>query len=132
VDVMSTNLASAAVGRCGCHEWHPVVAIDGWMVRRGGSELVPVPTWAETGGIWRPGHCELSHEELTRRIQAAGGIGCGYALEATTLLSGETELTNGLHRWVVATKLGIEGVPVRMRHETEPVWAWPATGDYYG
>jgi hypothetical protein len=76
------------------------------------------------GGIWRPGHCELTHEELTDRIQVAGGVACGYALDATMLLSGEIELTNGLHRWVVASELGIDVVPVKMRYETEPVWAW--------
>ena len=123
VDV-STDLAPAAVGRCGCHEWHPVTAIGGWMVRRGGSALIAVQEWAETDGIWRLGHSELTHEELTRRIEAARRIACGYALEATTLLSGEIELANGLHRWVVARELGIDVVPVRMRIETEPVWAW--------
>ena len=40
------------------------------------------------------------------------------------LLSGEIELTNGLHRWVVTSELGIDVVPVKMRYETEPVWAW--------
>jgi hypothetical protein len=39
--------------RCDCHEWHPVAAIGGWMVRRGGNDLIPARTWAETGGIWR-------------------------------------------------------------------------------
>lgn len=117
---------------CGRHELHSVAAIASWKVRRGGSDLVPVPEWAETGGIWQPDHCEFSHEDLTARVRAAGEIACGYALEATTLLSGEIELTNGLHRWVVATELGIDVMPVRMRHETEPVWAWPETGDYCG
>jgi len=72
------------------------------MVRRGANDLVLVRTWAQTGGIWRQGHCELTHAELTGRVQAAGGITCAYALEATTLLSGEFELVNGLHRWAVA------------------------------
>ena len=72
-----------------------------------------------------PGHCELAYEELADRIRAAGGIACGYALEAMTLLSGEIELANGLHRWAVAGELGIDVVPVGMRTETEPVWAWP-------
>ena len=121
---MITDPPRRTVARCDCHEWHPVAAIGGWMVRRGGSVLVPVPDWVENGGIWRPGHCELTHEELTDRIQVAGGVGCGYALDATMLLSGEIELTNGLHRWVVASELGVDVVPVKMRYETEPVWAW--------
>lgn len=89
-----------------------------------GTGLIPVPVWAETGDIWRPGHCELNHEELTSRIQGAGGIACGYALEAMMLLSGEIGLANGLHRWVVASELGVDVVPVKMVIETEPVWAW--------
>lgn len=51
------------------------------------------------------------------------GIACRYAIEATTLLSGEIELANGLHRWVVARELGI-GLVLHMRIETEPGWAW--------
>jgi hypothetical protein len=41
-----------------------------------------------------------------------------------TLLSGEVELANGLHRWAVADELGIGVVPVAMRAETEPAWGW--------
>jgi hypothetical protein len=41
-----------------------------------------------------------------------------YALEATTLLSGELELVDGLHRWAVDLKLGIGVVPVKMVIET--------------
>jgi hypothetical protein len=48
----------------------------------------------------------------------------GYALEATTLLSGGTGLANRLHRWVVTQELGIEMVPVHMRTETELAWGW--------
>jgi hypothetical protein len=33
-----------------------VVDISDWMIRHGGSALIPVRTWARTGGIWRPGH----------------------------------------------------------------------------
>ena len=36
---------------------------------------------------------------------------CAYALETTTLLSGEIELANGLHRWAVAREIGIGVVP---------------------
>jgi hypothetical protein len=120
------------MARCDCHEWHSVAAIGDWMVRRGGNDLIPARVWAEKGGIWRPGHCELTHEDLTGRIRAAGGIGCGYALQATKLLSGETELVNGLHRWVVTTELGISMVPVKMVIENESPFAWPLADDYYG
>ena len=34
--------------------------------------------------------------------------------KARTLLSGEIELVDGLHRWVVATELGVGVVPVEM------------------
>jgi hypothetical protein len=121
---VNTGTSSVTVCRCDCHEWHRVVDIGDWMVRRGGGDLIPARTWARTGGVWRPGHCELTHEDLTARIQAAGGIACGYALEALTLLSGKVQLANGLHRWVVADELGIGMVPVEMRTETEPVWGW--------
>ena len=94
------------------------------MVRRGGSDLIPARSWAQTGGIWRPGHCELTHEELVARIRGADGIACGYAIEARALLSSEIELVNGLHRWAVADELGVDVVPVTMATETEPVWAW--------
>jgi hypothetical protein len=120
---MDARAGSAAAPRCDCHEWHQVADIADWVVRRGGNDLIPARAWAESG-IWRPGHCELSHEELTGQIQAAGGIACGYALEAMTLLSGEIELVNGLHRWVVAQELGVGMVPVKMVIETAPVWAW--------
>jgi hypothetical protein len=41
--------------QCDCHQWYRIEAISGWMVRRGGSDLVPVPFWAEAGGIRLPG-----------------------------------------------------------------------------
>jgi hypothetical protein len=41
-------------------------------------------------------------------------------LEAVALPSGEIDLINGLHRWVVARDLGIEVVPVSMMLEAEP------------
>jgi hypothetical protein len=122
---MSTDQLVPAVHRCACHEWHPVAAIGDWMVRRGGDDLILARVLAETSGIWRPGHCELTHEDLADRIRAAGGIGCGYALQATKLLSGETELVNGLYRWVVTTELGISMVPVKMVIENESPFAWP-------
>lgn len=57
-------------------------------------------------------------------MQAAEGVTCAYALEATTLLSGKLELVNRLHRWAVALELGIGFVPVKMVIEAEPVWDW--------
>jgi hypothetical protein len=107
---------------CDCHGWYDITEIGAWLVQRAGSRTVR--DWASNGGIWRPGHCELSHEELTSMIRGAGGISCGHALKAMTRLSGEIELTNGLHRWAVSAELGIRLVPVEMITETEPVWAW--------
>jgi hypothetical protein len=120
------------MGHCDCHEWHPVAAIGDWLVRRGGNDLIPARTWAETGSIWQPGHCDITHEELAALIRSAQGVTCGHALKARILLDGSTELVNGLHRWAVADELGINVVPVEMRIETEPVWAWPPIEDYYG
>ena len=95
--------------------------------------LIPLRAWSGQRGIWRDRHCELSHEDPDQPDPDGWGIGCVYNLEVTTLLSGETKLTNGLHRWVVDAELGVDVVPVKMRHETEPVWAWPAAaGDYCG
>lgn len=109
---------------CDRHKWYRVADIGGWMVRRGGSDLILVTAWAQIGGIWRPGHCELTHQDLTARVQAAGRIACSHALKARALLSGEIELVNGLHRWVVASELGISVVPVKMTIEIESPWAW--------
>jgi hypothetical protein len=122
--LVGTHSSSDTTARCDCHEWHPVAAIGDWMVRRGGNDLIPARTWAQTGGIWRPGHCELTHEDLADRIHAAGGIACDYAIKARMLLSGEIELVNGLHRWVVAEELAIETMPVEMSLETEYSWSW--------
>lgn len=122
---------SSVAARCGCHEWHPVPTIGGWMVRRGGSDLVLVPRGRRRRDL-APGPLRAQPRGADRPGAGCRGIACGYALKATTLLSGEIGLTNGLHRWVVATELGIEVVPVSMRHETEPMWAWPTASDYCG
>jgi hypothetical protein len=44
--------------------------------------------------------------------------------EATTLLDGRIDLTNGVHRWAVATELEVMRVPVRMTYESaENAWS---------
>lgn len=110
------------MAKCDCHDWHDITEVGEWLVQRAGFRTVR--QWALEGDIWRPGHCELSRQELTRRIRAAGRIGCGHALQAMTRLSGEVELTSGVHRWAVVTELGIPAIPVQMIKETEPAWAW--------
>ncbi|HUZ35988.1 MAG TPA: hypothetical protein VMV17_06645 [Streptosporangiaceae bacterium] len=108
--------------KCDCHDWRDIPEIGEWLVDRAGFRRVR--EWASEADIWQPGHCELSQAELTNRIRAAGGIRCEHALHAMTRLSGEIELSNGVHRWAVAAELGILAAPVHMIHETEPVWAW--------
>jgi hypothetical protein len=46
---MITDPPRRIAARCGCHEWHLAAAIGGWIVRRGGNELLPARDWAETG-----------------------------------------------------------------------------------
>jgi hypothetical protein len=110
------------VAKCGCHDWYEIPEIGEWLVDRAGFKRVR--EWVSEAGIWRLGNCELSQEELTIRIRAAGGIRCEYALNAMTRLSGGIELKNGVHRWAVAAELEIRAVPVHMVYETESVWAW--------
>lgn len=110
------------MAKCGCHDWYESRRLVNGLVDRAGFR--PVREWVSEAGIWRLGNCELSQEELTIRIRAAGGIGCEYALNAMTRLSGEIELSNGVHRWAVAAELGIRAAPVHMVYETESVWAW--------
>jgi hypothetical protein len=63
----------------------------------------------------------LAHEKLTALIRDAGGIACGHALTATTYLDGETGLNDGIHRWAVASELGVTRAPVKMQREREEV-----------
>jgi hypothetical protein len=112
------------VTRCDCHDWHDIREIGGLLVDRAGFK--PVRGWASEADIWQLGNCELSREELFSLIRATGGIRCEPALQATTRLSGEIDLSNGVHCWAVAAELGIRAVPVQMIYETEPVWAWGA------
>jgi hypothetical protein len=111
------------VGACECHEWFPVVEIADWVCGIAVASHWKVRDRAAMPEIWEPGNYELSHEELTVRILAVDGIDCEHALEALTHLSGEINLLNGLHRWAVASELGISEVPVKMLHGTEPAWA---------
>jgi hypothetical protein len=115
---------SVVVGRCGCHQWHPVTDVGGWLVRPGVGDLILVRDWAQSG-IWRDRRCQLSRAELTSRIRAAGGISCDHALIARTLRTGDIELVDGLHRWTVAAELSIGLVPVEMSvEEAESPFAW--------
>jgi hypothetical protein len=52
-------------------------------------------------------------------VQAADGIACMYALDATTLEDGQVKLNDGVRRWMVARELGLAAVPVEMRTEGE-------------
>jgi hypothetical protein len=122
---VSTNTLPGIMGCCDRHQWHRAADIGGWLHRTGPQHLVPVRLWAEQGGIWRDRHCEFSREVLTSRIQAAGGITCAYALTGRRLLTESVELVDGLHRWIVATDLGIGLVPVEMSTgEAESPFAW--------
>ena len=60
------------------------------------------------------------------RIIAAGHrIGHAYALSAMTFTDGQISLDNGVHRWAVATELGIKRVPVEMNYQSpKPAWEW--------
>lgn len=114
---------------CNCHEWHDTAEIGGWLVGLGGSLARPVLVreWAATAGIWEPGHYErLNHDELTASIVAAGGqIDCTHAVSAITYTDQRIGLSNGVHRWAIASELGIKRMPVEMRYEApEPAWAY--------
>ncbi len=90
-----------------------------------GSQPKSVRDIVATEPIWD--RSELSREELTKRIIAAGyRIDHAYALSAMTFADGRISLDNGVHRWAIVVELGIERVPVEMTHEPpEPAWAWP-------
>jgi hypothetical protein len=69
---------------CDRHQWYRVAEIDGWMVHSGGNDLDPVLTWAQEGGIWRPDQCELTREDVTGRVRAAGPGG-GTSVRASVM-----------------------------------------------
>jgi ParB-like chromosome segregation protein Spo0J len=95
--------------RCTCHHWLPLAEIGDWPQKE-----VPVRKRAAQPQIWEPSYRELSREELRDRVRTAGGIRCEYALEARKELDGHIELVNGVHRWAIATELGIDLLPVRI------------------
>jgi hypothetical protein len=105
----------ALTNKCGCHEWVSLAQIGSWP-----HNVVLVRERASQPGIWEPGYCELSREELRNRVIAAGRIiRCEYALEARRELDGHIELVNGVHRWAIAAELGIDMLPVRLSDATD-------------
>jgi hypothetical protein len=110
---------------CDCHKWYEVIEIAEWTQGSGGGLLYarPAREIVATDDIWE--RSETDHKTLLARIRAAGGITCEYALEATTYLDGHIGLNNGIHRWAVATELGIKRVPVEMQYQQEES-AWPS------
>jgi hypothetical protein len=113
-----------AAGRCDCHEWHSIAEISGWLHGSTPGTLAPVHEWPGRADFWE--NAVLSHEELTARISAAGGVACECALKARTDSDGTVRLEDGAHRWTVCRERGIVWVPVRMTYvPTEDVWPWP-------
>jgi hypothetical protein len=113
---------------CACHEWHDTEAIGEWLHEFGVCSRFPVRRLA-AGGIWDAGHFEpqWGRELLTALIRGTGGVVHTRALMATTLLDGAVSLDNGVHRWSIASELGIKRLPVEMRHESvqeDPAAAW--------
>ena len=124
---MISDLSGPASGECGCHEWHDVDEIGEWPHSLAGgraSQPKSVRDIVATEAIWD--RSELSREDLTARIRAAGGrIDYTYALSAMTFADGRISLDNGVHRWAVAVELGIKRVPVEMIYESPvPAWGW--------
>lgn len=112
----------ACANGCG-HQLRTVEEIGDWIHTLEGK--LTVREWSAKPEIWDEGHCGLSHAELRQRVELAGGIGCEHALRAITLPSRATHLSNGVHRWAIATELGVPAVPVEMRHQpVETPYAW--------
>ena len=112
---MAERVLARAGTRCGCgaHELHPVPAIGGWLHSSVVTcDILTVRRVAAEHGFWAL--CDVPRGELTRRIRAAGGIGCDHALEAFADPGGETLMMEGCHRWRVADMLGLREVPVLM------------------
>jgi hypothetical protein len=123
----SSGLGDPTSQACDCHEWHDVATIGEWPHSLAGgraSQPKSVRDIVATEPIWD--RSELSREELTARIIAAGHrIDHAYALSAMTFADGRISLDNGVHRWAVAVELGITRVPVKMIYESqESSWAW--------
>jgi hypothetical protein len=122
-----SDLPDAAPEECDCHEWFDLDEIGQWPHSLAGgraSQPKSVRDIVATEPIWD--RSELPREELTTRIIAAGHrIGHAYALSAMTFTDGRISLDNGVHRWAVATELGIKRVPVEMIYQSpEPAWEW--------
>jgi len=120
-----SDLSGPASGECGCHEWHDVDEIGEWLHSLAGgraSQPKSVRDIVATEPIWD--RSELSREDLTARIRAAGDcIDHAYALSAMTFADGRISLDNDVHRWAAALELGIKRVPVQMTYESpEPAW----------
>jgi hypothetical protein len=123
-----SDVPDAAAEECGCHEWFDLDEIGQWSHSLAGgraSQPKSVRDIVATEPIWDSS--ELSREELTERITAAGHrIDHAYALSAMTFTDGRVSLDNGVHRWAVAAELGIKRAPVEMIYQSpEPAWEWP-------
>jgi hypothetical protein len=124
---VTCGLPDLASPECDCHEWHDVDEIGEWPHSLAGgraSHPKSVRDIVATEPIWN--RSELSHQELTARIIAAGRrIDHAHALSAMTFEDGRISLDNGVHRWAVAVELGIKRVPVEMTWVSpEPTWQW--------
>ena len=110
---------------CDCHEWYEVTKIGEWTQGSAGGPLHarPIHEIVATDNIWE--RSETDHETLLAEVRESGGINCEYALLATTYLDGHIGLNNGVHRWAIASELGIERIPVEMQNEQEEA-AWPS------
>ena len=124
---MSRDFTGPAQPECDCHEWHDIAEVGEWWHSLAGGRASHPKTVKDilaTEPIWD--NSELTHEDLTARIIAAGRrIDHAYALSAMIFLGGRISLDNGLHRWSVGVELGISRVPVTMYRESpQPTWAW--------
>ena len=106
---MISDLPDTAQEECDFHEWFDLNEIGQWPHSLAGGRAgqpKSVRDIVATEPIWD--RSELTHEELTARIIAAGHrIGHSYALNAMTFTDGRISLDNGVHRWAVAAELGI-------------------------
>jgi hypothetical protein len=111
---------------CDCHKWYDTEEIGGWydnLLGARASQPKLVRDVVATEAIWD--RSEMSRDELTAAILKAGRrISHDYALGAWTLNDGRVSLNNGVHRWAIATELGIVRIPVEM-HTLPSVSAWP-------
>jgi hypothetical protein len=90
----------------------PVDVVGGW-----GHSIWTVAEMPGFADFW--GYAQLTEEELTARVRAAGRIADEFALQADTALDGFVRLTDGAHRWAVAKTVGLVTVPVQMTWERD-------------